>query len=36
MQMKRVYEISVFGNDNVSFVDGKLVDGGIRRAIAKR
>ncbi len=34
--MKGVYEICIFGNHNVSFANGKLVDNGIRRAIAKR
>lgn len=36
MQMKGVYEINIFGNDNIFFADGKLVDNRIRRAIAKR
>ena len=36
MQMKGVYEICVFGNDNISFAYGKLIDDRIGRAIAKR
>ncbi|MDX6694517.1 MAG: hypothetical protein QOF02_2120 [Blastocatellia bacterium] len=34
MQMKGDYEISIFGYDSVSFADGKLVNSGIRCAIA--
>ena len=36
MQMKGVYEISIFGDDNIALADGRLIDNRIRCAVAKR
>lgn len=34
VQQERVYGIGIFGDDDVSFADGKLVDVGVRGAVA--
>lgn len=36
MHIKGVYEVSIFGNDNVAVARRKLVDDGVRRAVAER